>query len=70
MNLNLDIAPAAGGSHDVWRDVNRLSRGEVEAALNWGGYATYDHESTDALRACLVQCIADGEISLDCVVLS
>ena len=70
MNLNLDIAPAAEGSRDVWRDVNRLTRGEVEKALNWGGYATYDHESTADLRACLVQCIADGEIDLECVVLS
>ena len=70
MNLNLNIAPSSVTSRDVWADVNRLTRGEVEAALNWGGYATYDHETTDDLRACLVQCVVDGEIALECVVLS
>lgn len=47
--------------------LNRLSRGEIEASLNWAGYATYDHEATDALRDCLAQCIEDGEISLESI---
>ena len=45
MTLNSHIAPADAAQ----RDVNRLTRGEVETALNWAGYATYDHESTDDL---------------------
>lgn len=54
---------------DTLRAINNLSRGEIEHALNWGGYATYDHELTSELRECLRGAVADGEIDLQTVVL-
>jgi hypothetical protein len=54
---------------DTLRAINNLSRGDIERALNWGGYATYDHELTSELRECLRGCVADGEIHLELVVL-
>lgn len=52
--------------HEI-RPLNRLSRGEIEAALNWAGYATYDRETTEDLRRVLAACIDDGEITLESI---
>lgn len=54
---------------DTLRAINNLSRGEIEQLLNWGGYATYDHEPSEDLRECLRGAVADGEIDLSTVVL-
>lgn len=67
--MNQSTASTANLDRDARRQINNLSRGDIERALNWAGYATYDHESTDDLRACLAQSVADGEIDLELVVL-
>lgn len=54
-------------SSTIRRTVNRLARSEVEACLNWGGFATYDHESTGDLREALVLAIEAGDIELSTV---
>lgn len=51
-------------ANEAVRTVNHMSRGEVEAALNWGGFATYDHEATQALRLALVEAIEAGDVEL------
>lgn len=51
-------------ANEAVRAVNRMSRGEVEAALNWGGFATYDSESTQELRTALVLAIEAGDVDL------
>lgn len=45
-----------------WPVLNLLGRCEIEAALNWGGFATYDRESTDDLRRALALALAAGDI--------
>lgn len=47
---------------ELTRALNRLGRAEIEAALNWGGFATYDHESTDELREALALAIEGGDV--------
>lgn len=49
--------------------IDAMQRTELCAALEWGGYATWDHEPISELRECLRGAVADGEIDLQTVVL-
>lgn len=49
--------------------IDGMQRAELCAALNWGGYATWDHEPIAELRECLRGAVTDGEIDLSTVVL-
>jgi|GEM_PF-3755173 len=52
---------------ELTRALNRLGRAEIEAALNWGGFATYDHETTEELREALGRAVEDGDVELQTV---
>lgn len=45
--------------------INWLSRDKIVALLEGNGMACDDSESTDDLKATLIQCVEDGDIPLD-----
>lgn len=74
MNLNPNLAPSAVVQRYVSCDadavIDNLTRDELRAALAWAGYATWDHEDTCDLRDLLSGVVADGECTIQTVVLS
>lgn len=64
IDLTLRAVPAGEpvGGRDWWPVVNRLGRAQIEAALESGGFACYDHEPTGELRTALVDALLCGDV--------
>jgi len=45
--------------------INWLERAKIQELLEGNGMAVYDSESTDDLKATLIQCVEDGEIIIE-----
>lgn len=49
-------------NREIWKEVNWMDREKIVAILESYGFACYDKETTDELRAALVANIEDGTI--------
>lgn len=52
-------------SHEDWRRLNWMDRGELESFLENLGYQTYDSESDTELKNQIIALIGEGEITTD-----
>lgn len=48
-------------SHEDWKRLNWMDRGELESFLENLGYATYDSESDADLKTAIIALIGQGE---------